>query len=484
MDGVIYALIAFSTMLVLIAVRMPIGLAMLTTGALGYTYLTSASTLFYHIKANIYPQFSNYTLSVIPLFILMGALAERSGDARLIFEVAEKRLGHVRGGLPMAVILACTAFGSICGSSVATTATFGRAALPEMMRAGCEAGFATATIAIGGTLGILIPPSVILIIYAIIAEQNIAKLFQAALIPGLLATLFYCATIAIMVRWKPDCVPPPKLNTSSFDVANFSLSRKQRWLGTALAFGSVAIWFTGNIGIGLLAFLGVLAAVIAFIPPAVIPVLGIAVIVIGGIYSGFFTPTEGAAIGAVIMGVLGLAQRKLGRKDISIALLQTGQTTGMIFLILLGADLFSSFLALTRTPILVAQMISDAGLPPMLILMGTMATYLVLGAVMDELAMLFLTLPLFAPIIFSLDFGMPADDVGIWFGILVLVVVGVGLTAPPIGMNIFVINKIADGVPISKSYYGILPFIFADMLRLSILISFPALSLWLVHFFN
>ena len=207
MSGVEIALLGFGVMLLLIALRCPIGLAMLLVGAAGYIHLSSSAAFFGYMKTNPYHQFANYTLSVIPLFILMGALAEKSGIAATLFKSAERAFGRFRGGLAMAVIGACTAFGAICGSSVATTATFGRAALPELDKYNYESGFSTGTIAVGGTLGILIPPSVILVVYAITTEQNIAKLFQAALLPGLLAALLYCITIALMVRWKPELAP-------------------------------------------------------------------------------------------------------------------------------------------------------------------------------------------------------------------------------------------------------------------------------------
>jgi C4-dicarboxylate transporter DctM subunit len=481
MDGLTLALVAFAAMFGLIALRMPIGLAMLVVGAAGYAELTSASVLFNHMKVNVYHQFANYTLSVIPLFILMGALAERSGIARLIFEAAERGLKRFKGGLPISVIVACTAFGAICGSSVATTATFGRAVLPEMARARCDAGLATATIAVGGTLGILVPPSVILVLYGIIAEQNIAKLFQAALIPGLMAALFYCVTIAILVRRNPSLMPS---DSSSEQTPVQTSHRLQKFAGVFAICAAVAAWLFALIETGLLSFFVILALLAIVIPPVLLPVLGIGVVVLGGIYGGVFTPTEGAAVGAVAMLIAGLLQRKLGLKDIAIALVRTGQTTGMIFLILLGAEVFGSFLALTRMPTLVAQAINEASLSPIMVLIAILSIYLLLGAVMDELAMLLLTLPLFAPIILSLDFGMPRDDIGIWFGVLVLVVCGVGLIAPPIGMNVFVVNKVADGVPITKTYIGIMPFVAADVIRLVILVYFPALSLWMVHALN
>ncbi len=435
MSGMALAGIGFAAMLVLIALRMPIGLSMLVVGSAGFIHLSSWSAFFSYMKTNSYHQFANYTLSVIPLFILMGALAERSGLSTALFRAAEVFAGRLRGGLAMAVIWACTAFGAICGSSVATTATFGRAALPELLRYKYDAGFATGTIAVGGTLGILIPPSVILVVYAITTEQNIAKLFKAALVPGLLAALFYCLAIAWIVRRRPEVAPP-----ASIEVGNRL---------KALA----SVW----------------------------PVLLIALMVVGGIYGGVFTPTEGAAFGAMAMLLVGLLQRTLGWKSIIESLKQTGETTGMIFIILLGSEVFNAFLARSQMPTQAAEWVATLGLPPYVIMMCLLALYIVLGAVMDELAMLLLTLPVSFPIVQALDFGLPADEVAIWFGILVLIVVGIGLTAPPIGLNVFVISSIAKTVPIASTYRGVLPFIFTDIIRLGLVVAFPGLALWLVR---
>ncbi len=480
MSGFAVACLGFAAMLVLIAARMPIALAMLVVGAAGYAHLSSPHALIYYLQTNTYSQFASYTLSVIPLFILMGALAERSGMAATLFKVAERRLGKLKGGMPMAVIAACTGFGAICGSSVATTATFGRAALPELRRAKVDPGFGTGTIAAGGTLGILIPPSVILVIYAITAEQNIAKLFQAAMIPGLLAAIFYCIAIAIVVRRNPDLAPP-------LQVAPPILTPRPVWarpLGVLLIVLGVGGWFTAyvtTVGLILLALIGLLLLVADF---AIIPACAVAIIVVGGIYGEVFTPTEGAAVGAAIMLVVGLLQRTLGLDGIKQAFLQTAETTGMIFLILLGAEVFGAFLALTQMPTTLASMIGESGLPPYAVICGILFTYIVLGAVMDELAMILLTLPVFMPIVLTLDFGMSAEDVAIWFGILVLVVVGIGLAAPPIGLNVFIINKIAADVPILRTYRGVIPFVVADLIRLAILTAMPIISLWLVKLLN
>ena len=429
--------IGFAALLALIALRAPVGLAMLLAGAGGYLYIVDAATLLSYLKTTPYHLFANYTLSVIPLFILMGALAERGGLARDLFDAANALFGRKPGGMAMGVIGACACFGAVCGSSVATTATIGRAALPELKRFGYDPGLATGTVAVGGTLGILIPPSVILVVYAISTEQNIAKLFMAAMVPGLLATLFYVLAIAALTRLRPALAPPG----GGVDAAE----RRRAMLN-------------------------------------VIPVLLIAVVVVGGIYGGVFTPTESAAIGCVATLAVGLARRTLGGADVRAALLATAETTAMIFVILLGAEVFNAFLALSQAPDLLAVWITEQGFPPYGVLALLLFAYVVLGAVMDELAMILLTLPIFFPMVTALDFGLATtEETAIWFGVLVLVVVGIGLTAPPIGLNVFVVSSLAREVPIALTYRGVLPFLATDLVRLALLVAFPALSLWLVR---
>lgn len=435
MSGFALAVTGFSALLVLMALRLPIGLAMMLVGGVGYIQLNGLDPFLNYIRTTPYQIFANYTLSVIPLFVLMGAFAERSGLAGDLFKAAAAVIGHRRGGLGMAVIGACTGFGAICGSSVATTATFARAALPELRRYGYDPGFSCGVVAVGGTLGILIPPSVILVVYAISTEQNIAKLFQAALIPGLMATAIYCLTIAIRTRLDPALGP-----------AQPRLAWRER----------------------VRPLLGVLPAMV------------VAVVVVGGIYGGVFTPTEGASVGAFLMLVIGVVRGSLGFAGIGQAILQTAETSAMIFAILLGAEVFNAFLALTQVPSAAAEMIANSGWGPYTVLIGLLAFYIVLGGVMDELAMILLTLPVFFPIVTALDFGMPVDDIAIWFGILVLVVVGIGMTAPPIGLNVFVVASLARDVPVTGIYRGVLPFVLSDVIRLGILVAFPALSLYLV----
>jgi len=427
----------FAVLLGLIALRCPVGLAMLLTGAGGYLTILDWATLLNYLKTTPYHLFANYTLSVIPLFILMGALAERGGLARDLFAAANALVGHRRGGMAMGVIGACACFGAVCGSSVATTATMGRAALPELRRYGYDPGLATGTIAAGGTLGILIPPSVILVIYAISTEQNIARLFMAALVPGLLATLFYVLAVALVVRRRPGLAPPARHVPPE--------ERRQALL-------------------------------------AVIPVLVIAVIVVGGIYGGVFTPTESAAVGCIATFGVGAARGTVRMRQVREALLATAETTAMIFVILLGAEVFNAFLALTQAPELLGLWIAEQGYAPYAVLGLLLLTYILLGAVMDELAMILLTLPIFFPVVTALDFGLAStEETAIWFGILVLIVVGIGLTAPPIGLNVFVVSSLARDLPIARTYRGVLPFLAADLLRLGLCTACPGLSLWLVR---
>jgi tripartite ATP-independent transporter DctM subunit len=436
MSGIEIAVLGFVVMLLLIAIRMPVGLAMLLVGCAGYAYFSGFRAFLSYMNSTPYHLFSNYTLSVIPLFILMGAIAERSGLSTKLFRAAASLIGHFRGGMAMALIGACTAFGAICGSSVATTATFARATLPEFERYNYSKSFATGTIAVGGTLGILIPPSIILVVYAITTEQNIAKLFKAALIPGLLAAAFYCIVIAIIARRNPEASPP-----------HAKASRADRLQSL------LSVW----------------------------PVLIVAVVVVGGIYGAVFTPTEGAGVGVVAMLLVALTQHKFGWTEFKDSLLQTAETSAMIFAIILGSEVFDAFLALSQLPSKAAAFVTSFGLPPYGVLAALLLFYILLGAVMDELAMILLTLPVFFPIVAALDFGLPAEETAIWFGILVLIVVGIGLTCPPIGLNVFVVSSIAKKVPITAIYRGVLPFVLADIIRLALVTAFPVLALLLVR---
>lgn len=430
-------LYALPVMLVLILARVPIMLSMLMVGIVGqYLILGNWNPFFAQMKTVTYSTFSNYSLSVIPMFLLMGQFASRGGMSKSLFQVAKTFVGHRRGGLAQAAIVACGGFGAICGSSLATAATMGQVALPELRAHGYSNKLSTAVLAAGGTLGVLIPPSVVLVIYAILTEQNIAKLFIAAFIPGFLAIFGYMVTIWILARfWEADEVPMPRA----------SLGDRLRALRD--------IW----------------------------PVIGIFMLVIGGIYMGWFTPTEGAAVGAGTTGLYALIKGELNREALSDAILETALSTAMIFAILLGAAVFNSFLAFSRVPFEAAASINDINANPWLVLAVILLLYLILGCFMDSLSMIILTIPVFFPVFQTLDFGMSAEDAALWFGVLVLIVVEVGLITPPVGMNLFVINKLAKDVPLSESFRGVLPFVASDLVRVVILTAFPAITLFAVH---
>lgn len=422
----------FVAMMTLIVIRMPIAISMLITGALGYGLIAGLTPLLGILAELPYSRVANHELTVIPLFVLMGQFAAEGGISQALYRAARAWVGHHRGGIAMATIGGCAAFGSICGSSVATGATMATVALPEMRRYGYSGALSTGVLAAGGTLGILIPPSIILVIYAILTEQSLAHLFLAAIVPGALATLGYAIAIFVYVRINPSAGPR---------------ADKAAW-GERLA-SLKTIW----------------------------PVVTIFLVVIGGIYLGVFTPTEGAAIGAASTGTLAWFVGNMRWNGIRNSIFETGKITGMIFLILIGAELYSAFLALSQLPQLLAEWIGNLGWKPMTILIGMVIFYLFLGCVMDSLAMILLTVPVFLPIVVGLDFGLPAEAVPIWFGIIVLSVTEVGLITPPIGINVFVINSMAKDVPMTESFRGVLPFFASDLVRIALIVAFPFLSL-------
>lgn len=437
MSGLAVGLSMFGAMLFLMALRVPIAISMFVPGAIGYVALASDAALLNHLKGLAYARYSVYDLSVIPLFLLMGEFATKGGLSRALFRFGNGLLGHFRGGMAMAAILACAAFGAVCGSSVATAATVGQVALPEMRRYQYSGRLATATLAAGGTLGILIPPSVVLVVYAILTEQNIAKLFAAAFVPGIIAAAGYITAIAIYVRLYPGHGPAQPHHSKAELLASL-----------------IDVW----------------------------PVAAIFFLVFGGIYGGIFTPTEGAAVGAACTFLTALAKGELNGDGIARCCYGTAQTTGMIFMIFLGADMLNSALALSQMPTQLASVVSTLGLPPLMIVAGILVFYVILGCVMDELSMIILTIPVLFPSVMALDlWGLNSTDKAIWFGILVLCVVEFGLIAPPVGLNVYVINSLARDVPMSETYRGVVPFLISDVVRVTLLMLFPFLSLWLVH---
>ncbi|UWR22845.1 TRAP transporter large permease [Sulfitobacter sp. S190] len=428
---------SFPVLLLMVFLRAPIGLAMLLCGFGGWFMAMGGNPtpLLAKLKSETYTTFSSYSLTIIPLFLLMGQFATLSGMSQALFRAAESFLGHRRGGVAMAAVGACAGFGAICGSSLATAATMSKVALPELRRYGYSGGFSTATLAAGGTLGILIPPSVILVIYAILTEQNIAKLFLAAFIPGILAALGYVLTISIYVRLHPDAAGtrPPVPMADRF-----------RALG--------ATW----------------------------PVLVIFLVVVGGIYLGWFTPTEGAAVGAAGTGLAALLRGSLGWHVLKQSLIGTARTTAMIFFIVLGASFYNGFLALSGVPQYMADWVVTQGYSPWLVLSIILVFYLIFGCLMDSLSMILLTVPIFFPVISAMDFGMTPEQVAIWFGILVLIVVEVGLITPPVGMNLFIINSMDRQTPMTQTYKAVMYFVGSDLVRVVILVMFPSITLFLL----
>jgi len=427
-------LVGLFALVALIAIRVPIAHAMILVGASGIAVISGPAILMSQLKTLPYSQFSVYDLSVLPMFVLMGNIASRAGLSRDLFRAANAWLGWMRGGVAMAAIAACAGFGAVCGSSLATASTMGQVALPELRRYRYSPELATGTLAAGGVLGILIPPSIVLVVYAIVVEASIVTMFMAAFVPGLIAVLFFIATIAIYVRLKPDAGPPgDRVPREEFVAATIGVAP------VALIFGCV----------------------------------------IGGIYFGLFNPTPAAAIGVFLVTVIGFVRRAVDFTGLKLALLDTAKTAGMIYLILLGAQLLNIFMARGGVPQAAAEMMAGSGLPPMAILIMLLVALIVLGCLMDSLSMILLAIPFFWPVIAGLDFGMPVEDLKIWFGILALIVVELGLITPPVGMNVFVINALARDVPMSRTFLGVMPFFFAELLRVALLVAFPGLSLWL-----
>jgi tripartite ATP-independent transporter DctM subunit len=437
MSGLTLAFSMLGGMLALMALRVPIAIAMFVPGALGYLAIAGEPVFLNFLKGYAYARLSNYDLSVIPLFLLMGAFATQGGLSRALFAFANALIGHLRGGVAMASVLACAAFGTVCGSSVATCATVTQVALPEMRRHGYSGRLSTATMAAGGTLGILIPPSVVLIVYAILAEQNIAKLFAAAMVPGMLAAALYLLAIFIYVRLRPDQGPAQPRHSS----AELLAAAKEIW-----------------------------------------PIGVIFIIVFGGIYGGFFTPTEGAAVGAGSTFLTALLKGEMGLEAFQRSFLSTAETAGFVFMIFLGADMLNAGLALSQMPMRIAEVVGGLDMHPVAVVACIMLLYLVLSSVMDELAMIILTVPILFPLVMELDlYGLRSAEKAIWFGIVILSVVEVGLIAPPVGLNVYVVNGLAPDVPMSETYKGVAVFLAADAVRIALVLAFPTLSLGLMR---
>ncbi|MEI8323861.1 MAG: TRAP transporter large permease [Betaproteobacteria bacterium] len=442
MTGTQAGMLMFGVLLTLLVLRVPIGISMFMVGAGGYWFLIGGDAwpLLNSLKNLAYARLSNYDLVVIPLFLLMGQFATHGGLSRALFRFVSSYLGHRKGGIAMAAIGACAGFGAICGSSLATAATMGQVALPELRRYGYSGSLATGALAAGGTLGIMIPPSVPLVIYAILTQESIGKLFMAAVLPGIIAMLGYMLVVQIVVHLNPAAGP-----------AGPRVPWGERLRHTLF----------------------------------VTPVLLVFVVVIVGIYGGWANPTEAASIGAAACGVLALLSGNMGMEPLRKCLLGTAQATAMIYLVLLGADMLNTALAISQMPVELAQWVKGSGMPPLLVMGAVLVIYILLGCVMDALAMILLTIPIFYPMIMGLDyFGLSQSDKSIWFGILALMVVEIGLVHPPVGMNVYIINRLAGDVPLVETFKGVVPFLLSDFIRITLLVFFPVVSLVLVHTFG
>lgn len=426
-------------MMVLIALRVPLGAAMFIAGAAGYGWIVGYLPLVNYLKGLFWARFSVYDLSVIPLFLLMGQFASVAGFSRSLFRAANAWIGWVKGGVAQAAIIACACFGAISGSSVATAATMSQVVLPEMKRLNYSDRLATGTLAAGGTLGILLPPSFILIIYSFLAEQSIIKLFAAAVVPAVLAMILYMVSISIYLWLYPEHAPEKSAPASRKEIVEATL---EAW-----------------------------------------PIAAIFLVMFTGIYSGWFTATEGAAVGASSTLLLAIVRRKITWRSALKGFLPAAQASAMIYTMLLGAAMMNAALAVSQIPTDLSAWANSLDYHPLIIVGGFLILFVILSCVLDELAMMLLLLPVVLPTIVGLDlFGLTAEYKAIWFGILMLVVVSVGLIAPPVGLTVYVVANIAKNVPIGEIYRGIMPFLLSDIVRVLLLLFFPILTLFLVRF--
>ncbi len=427
-DPLMTGLIGLAAMFVLILLQVPVGVAMGVVGVIGTGLIIGFGPALTLLATEPSAAMAAEGLAVIAMFLLMGNLAHVGGLSDELYRLAYVYLGHRRGGLIFATIGACAGFGAVCGSSVATAATMARIALPQMIERGYAKSLAAGAIASGGTLGMIIPPSVVMILYAILTENSIITLFLAAVIPGLLAVAFYFAAIAITVRLNPEAAPQ---SDRAVWTERRSVTR-QSWAVVLLA-----------------------------------------VVVSGGIYSGIFTVSEAAAVGASVALLLALFRRRLTRANFLSSLGETASNTGLIFVIIIGASVFSYFATLSGLPAATVAWIEGLGLPPLAVIMLLMVFYLILGSIFDTIAAMVLTLPFVYPLVIGLGYDP------IWWGVVNIVVIELGMITPPIGINVFVLHGMARDLPLGTIFKGVVPFIMADAVRLVVLILFPPLSLWL-----
>jgi C4-dicarboxylate transporter DctM subunit len=428
MSTMMIGVIGIVVMLVLLLLKVPVGAAMAVVGFAGFVYLSDINGALGVLATSPFSTMASYSMSVVPLFVLMGMFVFYAGITRQVFSAAYSWLGRLPGGLAIATIGGCAAFAAVCGSSVATSATMCTVALPEMKRCNYDSALATGTLAAGGTIGILIPPSLNFVVYGIVAEQSIGKLFLGGIIPGIIQSILFMATIYILCRRNPLLGPAGPSTSWSNKLSSLRY-----------------VW----------------------------PVLALFLLVMGGIYGGIFTPTEAAAVGAFGAFLLIVGNRMLNRQTLTDSLLATGQTTAMVMFIMVGAMIFNYFLAITKIPIEMARLASALAIDRYLILAVIMFVFIALGCVMDVLAMIMLVVPLILPVITALGFDP------IWFGVVLCVICEMGLITPPVGLNVYVIAGMAKDVPMFTVFRGIMPFLYADVVLLCILTVFPQVAMLL-----
>lgn len=428
MSGVETGLLGLGILLVLLAIRMPVGLCLLGIGFGGIAYLNGLNAATATMATTTYTLSSSYLLVIVPLFVLMGNIATVSGMSRSLFDAAFAWIGGFKGGLASSAVVGCAGFASVSGSSIATALTMGRVALPEMDRAGYSARLATGSVAAGGTLGILIPPSAGFVLYALLTEESIGRLFMAGIVPGLLLTVLFILAINISVRMKPEIAPRAT-----------GVSRAEKWRTLRGA----------------------------------LPLVSVVFVSIGGIYIGVFTPTEAAGVGAFLIAVLAFGMCKMKVSQLSPVLKDSVQTTASIFMIAIGASVLGPFLALTGLPKELLSLLTESGIGPLGTLLLMLISYIILGTFLEAFSMLVITVPIFAPIVTGMGFDL------IWFGVLIVVVVEMGMITPPVGLNVFVVKSVAQNTPMSEIFIGVMPFWLAMVAGLVLLVAFPQLSLML-----
>lgn len=427
-NPVVLSLLGLLATFVLIALHVPVGVAMGIAGVVGFGLFAGFDPALAMIASETSNNLSSLELATIPLFVLMGSFAGVAGLSEDLYRLAYALVGHRRGGLAMATIGGCAGFGAVCGSSVATAATFGKASLPSMLSRGYSPGFAAGTVASGGTLGILIPPSSIMVIYAVLAQELIITLYIAALVPALIAVALHLGAIAIYTRWRPQDAPTGPRATAA-----------ERWQAARMS------W----------------------------PVIALAGIVIGGMGAGVFTATESAAVGAALAFAFAVWRRSLTWVSLQHALFSTAATSGMIYVLIIGASLFGYFAAVTQAPQALVESVQASGIPVWAAVMALMAMFIVAGAVFDEVAAMVISMPFVLPLIKSWGFDP------VWWGVINVVIIELGMLIPPLGMNVFVVKGVAPQIPIGAIYRGVMPYVISNSLRLAVLLLFPALALWL-----